>query len=138
MAEMWIAPGDACFLGTISLSVIGDKVNATDVCSDQEFSQDYSIESHVLTCVTLNDYDILRLTGHCYEPDLTNNTLYNETAYTPRSTVSLRITDERLRSVCVIPFPVIIFGVAHLYQASIIYGVACGQQNRCDPIEVFF
>lgn len=61
---VWIAPGDACFLAANAHnSVLGSIVNATDICDDEAFRSDYSLESHFLTCLELIEYDILRGDG---------------------------------------------------------------------------
>ena len=91
VGEVWIAPGDACFLATNSVtSAVGAKVKDTGICDDAVFAADYSRQSHFLVCLEMREYDYLRTSDHCYElPD--------------ENGINVRITDEKLRSVCWTP-----------------------------------
>ena len=85
--EVWIAPGDVCFLASQYGSPVGKKVAGTGICDDEVFRNDYSRESHFLVCLDMIEYDFLRSSNHCYEP--------------PDATgLSMRVTDEYFRSVC--------------------------------------
>ena len=103
VGPVWVAPGDLCFLASrVPTSALGRRfARACD--GDAGFANDYTLESHVLSCVEMKEYDALRTTGHCYEPPL----------LAKNGTIGLRITDEQLRSVCVLPafvVPLIWFG----------------------------
>jgi hypothetical protein len=88
VGEVWIAPGDACFLAANApTSTLGAKIKDTGICDDDVFAADYSLRSHFLVCLEMREYDYLRKSEHCYEAVDDDN-------------MSLRLTDERLRSVC--------------------------------------
>lgn len=84
VGEVWIAPGDACWLATNSnTSTVGERLRQSGICNNTVFADDYSLAAHFLVCLELTEYNYLRMSDHCYDEDQ-----------------GLRITDERLRSVC--------------------------------------
>ena len=86
VGEVWIAPGDACWLAENSeTSAVGARLRGTGACNNTVFAGDYTLYSHFLVCLELTEYNYLRTSDHCYD-EYENN--------------SLRITDNRLRSVC--------------------------------------
>jgi hypothetical protein len=87
VGEVWIAPGDACFLARNSTeSYIGNKMKESSICDDETFRRDFTRNSHFLVCMELTEYDLLRNEGICYNDE------------------NIRHTDNLLRSVCFGPW----------------------------------